>query len=51
MSKNLEKLAMQYMNGDDCLKNVVSMDNWKNKKTRVVSWMMRSWAKDYRMQL
>ena len=49
--KNLEKLAMQYMNGDDCLKNVVSMDNWKNKKTRVVSWMMRSWAKDYRMQL
>jgi len=49
--KNLENLAMQYMNGDDCLKNVVSMDNWKNKKTRVVSWMMRSWAKDYRMQL
>ena len=49
--KNLENLAMQYMNGDDCLKNVVSMDNWRNKKTRVVSWMMRSWAKDYRMQL
>ena len=49
--KNLEQLAMQYMNGDDCLKNIVSMDNWNNKKTRVVSWMMRSWANDYRMQL
>ena len=49
--KNLEQLAMQYMNGDDCLKNIVSMDNWNNKKTRVVSWMMRSWAKNYRMQL
>jgi len=49
--KNLEQLAMQYMNGNDCLKNVVSMKNWDNKKTRVVSWMMRSWAKDYRMQL
>ena len=49
--KNLEQLAMQYMKGDDCLKNVVSMKNWDNKKTRVVSWMMRSWAKDYRMQL
>jgi len=49
--KNLEQLAMRYMKGDDCLKNVVSMKNWDNKKTRVVSWMMRSWAKDYRMQL
>jgi asparagine synthase (glutamine-hydrolysing) len=49
--KNLEQLAMQYMNGDDCLKNIVSMENWNNKKTRVVSWMMRSWAKNYRMEL
>ena len=48
---HLEKFAMQYMNGDDCLKNVVSMDNWKQKKTKVVSWMMRSWAHYYRMQL
>ena len=49
--KNLEQLAMRYMNGNDCLKDAVSMDNWNNKKTRVVSWMMRSWADCYRMQL
>ena len=49
--KNLKELAMDYMNGDDCFKNIISMDNWKNKKTKIVSWMMRSWAKSYRMQL
>jgi asparagine synthetase B (glutamine-hydrolysing) len=48
---HLENFAMKYMNGNDCFKNVVSMDNWKQKKTKVVSWMMRSWAHYYRMQL
>lgn len=50
-NKNLEQLAMKCMNGNDCLKNIVGMDNWENKKTRIVSWMMRSWANSYRMQL
>ena len=50
-NKNLEQLAMKCMNGNDCLKNIVGMDNWENKKTRIVSWMMRSWANNYRMQL
>jgi asparagine synthase (glutamine-hydrolysing) len=49
--KNLNDLAMQYMKGDDCLKNVVGMNNWDQKKTKVVSWMMRTWAKSYCMEL
>ena len=50
-NKDLDDFAMSYMNADDCLKNTVSMDNWKNKKTRVISWMMRSWAQRYSMTL
>ena len=49
--KNLSDLAMQYMKGNDCLKEVVGMDNWDQKKTKVVSWMMRTWAKSYCMEL
>ena len=49
--KNLNDLAMKYMKGNDCLKNVVGMDNWDQKKTKVVSWMMRTWAKSYCMEL
>ena len=49
--KNLETLAMKYMQGNDCLKDTVKMDNWDQKKTKIVSWMMRSWAHYYRMQL
>ena len=49
--KHLNDLAMQYMTGNDCLKDVVGMDNWDQKKTKVVSWMMRTWAKSYCMQL
>jgi asparagine synthase (glutamine-hydrolysing) len=48
-NKNLEQLAMKCMNGNDCLKNIVGMDNWDNKKTRIVSWMMRSWAHHYKL--
>jgi len=50
-NKDLDDFAMSYMNADDCLKDTVSMDNWKNKKTRVISWMMRSWAQRYSMTL
>ena len=49
--KHLNDLAMQYMKGNDCLKDVVGMDNWDQKKTKVVSWMMRTWAKSYCMEL
>lgn len=48
-NKNLEDFAMQYMNKEDCLKTQISMDNWNNKKTRVVSWLMRSWAQSYNL--
>jgi asparagine synthetase B (glutamine-hydrolysing) len=45
--KHLNDWAMSYMLKEDCLKNQISMKNWDNKKTRVVSWMMRSWAQVY----
>ena len=48
--KKLNDWALSYMQKNDCLKHQVSMKNWDNKKTRVVSWMMRSWAQTYRMQ-
>ena len=46
----LNAWAMSYMLKEDCLKSQISMKNWDNKKTRVVSWMMRSWAQIYDMQ-
>ena len=49
--KKLNDWALTYMNQLDCFKSQISMKNWDNKKTRVVSWMMRSWAQNYRMQL
>lgn len=48
--KTLNDWALSYMQKNDCLKQQVSMKNWDNKKTRVVSWMMRSWAQNYLMQ-
>jgi len=48
--KKLNDWALSYMQKNDCLKQQVSMKNWDNKKTRVVSWMMRSWAQNYLMQ-
>jgi len=46
----LNDWAMSYMLKEDCLKKQISMKNWDNKKTRVVSWMMRSWAQIYDIQ-
>ena len=46
----LNAWAMSYMLKEDCLKSQISMKNWDNKKTRVVSWMMRSWAQIYDIQ-
>ena len=48
--KKLNDWALSYMQKNDCLKQQVSMKNWDNGKTRVVSWMMRSWAQNYLMQ-
>ena len=41
----------QYMNKNDCLKNVISQQNQVNKKPRLISWMMRSWAQSYDMTI
>jgi asparagine synthase (glutamine-hydrolysing) len=48
--KELNDWAMSYMLKEDCLRSQISMKNWDNKKTRVVSWMMRSWAQIYDIQ-
>ncbi len=47
---DLQKFAMSYMDKHDCLKNEISMENWEQKKTRVIAWMMRSWAQVYDVQ-
>ena len=40
-----------YMNKNDCLKSVISKANQVNKKPRLISWMMRSWAQTYNMTI
>lgn len=50
-NKKLQSFMAQYMNKNDCLKNVISQQNQVNKKPRLISWMMRSWAQSYDMTI
>ena len=50
-NKKLQSFMAQYMNKNDCLKNVISQQNQVNKKPRLISWMMRSWAQSYNMTI
>ena len=49
--KELQNFMASYMNKNDCLKNVISKANQMNKKPRLISWMMRSWAQTYNMTI
>ena len=50
-NKELQNFMAGYMNKNDCLKNVISKQNQINKKPRLISWMMRSWAQSYNMSI
>ena len=49
--KELQNFMASYMNKNDCLKSVISKANQVNKKPRLISWMMRSWAQTYNMTI
>lgn len=43
--------AQSYMKKNDGLKSIVSQKNWEHGKTKVVSWIVRSWAQLYNINL
>jgi len=47
----LQSFMQSYMDKNDCLKNVISQSNQTQKKPRLISWMMRSWAQCYDMSV
>ena len=50
-NKELQSFMQSYMDKNDCLKNVISQSNQTQKKPRLISWMMRSWAQCYDMSV
>lgn len=50
-NKELQLFMQSYMDKNDCLKNVISQSNQTQKKPRLISWMMRSWAQCYDMSV
>jgi len=50
-NKKLQDFMNSYMSKNDCLKNVISQSNQTQKKPRLISWMMRSWAQCYDMRV
>ena len=42
-NKKLKSLFNQTMDKDDCLKKIISEENYKFSKPKIISWMMRSW--------
>lgn len=47
----LQSFMKSYMDKNDCLKNIISQTNQTQKKPRLISWMMRSWAQCYNMSV
>jgi asparagine synthase (glutamine-hydrolysing) len=50
-NKTLQAFMQSYMERNDCLKTVISQSNQTQKKPRLISWMMRSWAQCYDMRV
>lgn len=50
-NEKLQTFMNSYMAKEDCLKNVISASNQTQKKPRLISWMMRSWAQSYDMRV
>jgi asparagine synthase (glutamine-hydrolysing) len=50
-NKELQSFMQSYMDKNDCLKHVISQSNQTQKKPRLISWMMRSWAQCYDMSV
>jgi len=49
--EKLKNFAFDYMNKQDGLSDVVSNKNWNMSKTKIISWMLRSWAQIYDLHI
>ena len=45
--KTINDLYTKTILKDDCLKDIISNENEKYSKPKIISWMMRSWSQEY----
>lgn len=50
-TRDIFSFARSYMEKNDALKQLVSGKNWEYGKTKVISWIVRSWAQQYKITL
>lgn len=50
-NQNLKQTYLNTIKQNDCLENIISPENYNFGKTRVISWMMRSWAQDFDLNI
>lgn len=50
-NQKLKEKFLKTIKQKDCLANIISTENYNFDKTRVVSWMMRSWAQDFDLNI
>ena len=50
-NQNLKQTYLNTIKQNDCLKNIISSENYNLGKNRIISWMMRSWAQEYDLNI
>lgn len=51
LDKKLQKEYIKTINRDDCLANILKKENYLKPKPRIISWMVRSWAQEFNLNL
>ena len=49
--QNLKQTYLNTIKQNDCLENIISSENYNFGKTSVISWMMRSWAQNFDLNI
>ena len=49
--QNLKQTYLNTIKQKDCLENIIISENYNFGKTSVISWMMRSWAQNFDLNI